>query len=84
MSSTVEITVLYFAALREQAGKDQEKIHVAEGCTAAALYEQLSQQYRFTLPQERVRAAVHHAFADWLRPLAANDIVAFIPPVAGG
>ena len=77
MSSTVEITVLYFAALREQAGKEQEKIHVAEGCTAAALYEQLSQQYRFTLPQERVRAAVNHAFA-------ANDIVAFIPPVAGG
>ena len=55
MSSTVEITVLYFAALREQAGKEQEKIHVAEGCTAAALYEQLAQQYRFTLPQERVR-----------------------------
>ena len=41
MSSTVEITVLYFAALREQAGKEQEKIHVAEGCTAAALYGQL-------------------------------------------
>ena len=84
MSSTVEITVLYFAALREQAGKEQEKIHVAEGCTAAALYEQLSQQYRFTLPQERLRCAVNHQFAAWDTALKAGDILAFIPPVAGG
>ncbi|MBH5328493.1 molybdopterin converting factor subunit 1 [Eikenella sp. S3360] len=84
MSSTVEITVLYFAALREQAGKEQETLAVAAGSTPAALYEQLARQYNFSLPQERIRAAVNHAFADWTQPLAERDIVAFIPPVAGG
>ena len=84
MSSNVEITVLYFAALREQAGKEQEKLCIAEGSTAAELYGRLAQQYGFTLPQERVRPAVNHVFGTWQQPLAANDIVAFIPPVAGG
>lgn len=84
MSSTADITILYFAALREQVGKEQESRTITVGSTPAALYSQLAQQYGFTLPQECVRAAVNHVFADWAQPLAANDIVAFIPPVAGG
>ena len=73
---TRHITILYFAALREQAGKEQE--------TPAELYAELQAAYAFDLPQERLRAAVNHAFCDWQTALTDGDTVAFIPPVSGG
>jgi molybdopterin synthase sulfur carrier subunit len=84
MSSTVKLTVLYFAALREQAGKESETLSTAAPVDAAALYARLAQQYGFTLPQNRLRAAVNHDFCDWQQTLANGDTVAFIPPIAGG
>ena len=84
MNSSAKLTVLYFAALREQSGCDSEVIDVALPINAADLYAQRAQHYGFTLPQQRLRAAVNHSFCDWTQPLAANDIVAFIPPIAGG
>ena len=84
MSSTVKLTVLYFAALREQAGREQEEIEVTASLDAAALYALLAERHAFTLPQSRLRAAVNHSFCQWDTPLADQDIVAFIPPVAGG
>lgn len=86
MTSTAEprpLTVLYFAALREQAGKERETVHSA-AADPAALYAELAAQYGFTLPQSRLRAAVNHSFCPWTQPLAAGDTVAFIPPIAGG
>ena len=84
MSSTVKLTVLYFAALREQAGKEQEEIVLDAPLDAAALYTLLAERHAFTLPQSRLRAAVNHSFCPWNTALADQDIVAFIPPIAGG
>ena len=77
------ITILYFAALREQAGKEQETRSTAAQ-TPAELYAKLQAAYTFDLPQERLRAAVNHAFCDWHTTLTDGDTVAFIPPVSGG
>ena len=84
MSSTVKLTVLYFAALREQAGREQEEIELAAPLDAAALYALLAERHALTQQQSRLRAAVNHSFCPWDTPLADQDIVAFIPPVAGG
>ena len=84
MTSAAEIQVLYFAALREAAKREGETLTLAEGDTAAAIYERLAAQYGFALPQERLRCAVNHQFAAWDTALKAGDILAFIPPVAGG
>ena len=86
MTSTVEpmrITVLYFAVLREQSGKEQE-IRLTHATDVAALYAELAAEYDWDLPQNRLRAAVNHTFCPWQYPLQTGDIVAFIPPIAGG
>ena len=75
--------VHYFAILREQRGVSQEKLTTA-AATPAALYEELRARHGFTLPGDRVRAAVNDAFVDAAAPLRDGDRIVFIPPVAGG
>lgn len=75
--------VQYFAILREQRGLSQEKLN-SVAATPAALYEELRARHGFTLPANRVRAAVNDAFVDASTPLRDGDRIVFIPPVAGG
>lgn len=77
------LDVHYFAILREQRGLSQEKLTTA-AATPAALYEELRTRHGFTLPGDRVRAAVNDAFVDAAAPLRDGDRIVFIPPVAGG
>lgn len=77
------ISVHYFAILREQRGLSQEQV-VTAAATPAALYEELRTRHNFTLPAERIRAAVNDAFVDAMAPLRDGDRLVFIPPVAGG
>lgn len=77
------IRLRYFALLREQRGLDSETRDTT-AVTARDLYRELAAEHGFTLPVERVGVAINDGFASWDRPLAANDTVVFIPPVAGG
>ncbi len=77
------LTVQYFAILREQRGLAQEKLSTA-ATTPAALYEELRARHGFTLPADRVRAAVNDEFVSATATLRDGDRVVFIPPVAGG
>lgn len=78
-----QVYVTYFAILREQRGLDEEKVSTA-ALTAADLYQELRGRHRFTLPAERVRAAINDDFAPPTAVLREGDRVVFIPPVAGG
>ena len=73
----------YYALLREQTGRREEKI-VTLAATAAELYAELTRRYPFTLTTELLRVAVNTEFREWPAPLADGDAVVFIPPVAGG
>ena len=77
-----EITIRYFASLRDERGLAQERLQ-AQG-TAAELYDRLAVQHGFSLERDRVRVAVNDAFVDWSTALKPADSVVFIPPVAGG
>ena len=77
------IQVQYFAILREQRGISQEKL-TTTATSPAALYDELRGRHNFTLPGDRVRAAVNDTFIDSAAPLRDGDRVVFIPPVAGG
>jgi molybdopterin-guanine dinucleotide biosynthesis protein A len=79
----VQLTVQYFAVLREQAGKSEETLQT-HAATPADLFSQLQARYGFTLSREQLKVAVNSEFADWSHRLAAGDAVVFIPPVAGG
>lgn len=75
--------VQYFAILREQRGCNDEKLTTA-ATTPEALYEELRARHRFTLPADRVRAAVNDEFVPADALLRDGDRIVFIPPVAGG
>lgn len=77
------VTVQYFAILREQRGAREETL-ATTAADAAALYEELRARHGFSLPADRIRAAVNDAFVPANHPLAEGDRVVFIPPVAGG
>jgi molybdopterin converting factor subunit 1 len=79
----MNVTVQYFAILREQRGLAQETLATTTS-TPGGLYEELRARHRFTLPADRVRAAVNDEFVDSAAPLREGDRVVFIPPVAGG
>jgi len=80
---TRPVRLKYFAILREQRGLEDETLETA-AVTARDLYREVAARHGFTLAEDRVGVAVNNAFAKWDRPLAANDSVVFIPPVAGG
>jgi molybdopterin converting factor subunit 1 len=77
------ITLQYFAVLREQAGRSEERVSTT-AATAAELYAEASARHDFTLPLSMLRVAINDEFRDWSTALEPNDRVVFIPPVAGG
>ena len=79
----ITVHIQYFAILREQRGCAHETL-ATPAATAAALYEEVRTRYGFSLPRDRVRAAVNDAFVREDVPLRDGDRVVFIPPVAGG
>jgi sulfur-carrier protein len=80
---TISLNVQYFAILREQRGLSQETLTTA-AASPAAVYDELRARHQFTLPADRIRAAVNDAFVDSNVSLRDGDRIVFIPPVAGG
>ena len=79
----ITVNVQYFAILREQRGLAQERLATAAG-TPEALYSELRARHGFTLPADRIRAAVNDEFVASSASLRDGDRVVFIPPVARG
>ncbi len=77
------VSIQYFAILREQRGLSDEKL-ATTAATPAALYDELRARHGFALPGDRVRAAVNDAFVASTSELRDGDRIVFIPPVAGG
>lgn len=81
--------ILYFAWVRQKVGLAEEVVSPpAEVRDVAGLVGWLSARSAghaaaFALPKQ-VRAAVNQEFAGPHAPVAANDEVAFFPPVTGG
>jgi molybdopterin converting factor subunit 1 len=77
------LRIQYFALLREQAGRGEERL-LTSAATPAELYAELKGRYPFQLTRDQLRVAINAEFRDWTTPLVDGDSVAFIPPVAGG
>ncbi|GAA0665109.1 molybdopterin converting factor subunit 1 [Streptomyces thermocarboxydovorans] len=82
----MQIRVLYFGALRERfVGTHQEDVTVTDGTTLGRLIDRLCHLHPGLEGVRRhVKAAVNEDFAPPERPLTDGDVVALIPPVAGG
>jgi molybdopterin synthase sulfur carrier subunit len=78
----MSVTVLYFASLREAAGRESEVVPTP--ASLEQLYDQLRARHGFALAREKLRVAVDGAFAAWESPVRDGAEIAFIPPVSGG
>lgn len=78
-----QVTLEYFAALRDEAGCTMETIETGAD-TLAMLYDDLAIAHGFSLPRARLRVAVNGVFSTWDRLPEDGDHIVFIPPVSGG
>jgi molybdopterin synthase sulfur carrier subunit len=91
MTTTVRVTVRYFASVRETLG-ESETLDVPDGTTLAGLRDMLvarSARHAEALAHERpLRCALNMDMCDDATPISAahgtQAEVAFFPPVTGG
>ncbi len=81
--ATKTVTIQYVAMLREQAQRSSE-VRETNAATYFELYQQVQAQYGFLLAATDIKVAVNHEFCSLNQPLAAHDLIIFIPPVCGG
>jgi molybdopterin converting factor subunit 1 len=82
----VTITVLYFAAVRDLVGEDEELLKLPEGvATIAALAAHLTRLHpSLEGRMGYVRFARNEELVGMGEDVREGDVVALIPPVAGG
>lgn len=85
----MRVTLLFFAALREQLGRPKEEIELPTGvATVGALREHLRARGgawgNVFAPNRPVRAAVNQDMVQPAAAIKAGDEIAFFPPVTGG
>jgi sulfur-carrier protein len=80
------VTVLYFAALRDLAGQNEEQVSLAVSPQRVeAFLEALEQRHGALRGRlQAVRVAVNEEFVERSSELCGGDVVALIPPVSGG
>jgi molybdopterin synthase sulfur carrier subunit len=80
------VRVLYFAGLRDAVGIAEEALDLpAEVATVGALADHLAARHRaYAERRAHVRIARNEAFATDDERVADGDVIALIPPVAGG
>ena len=79
----MKIKILYFASLQESANKANEEIQT-DCKTAKELYSELKDKYNFELEIDDMKVAINEAYTDFDSDIKEGDIIAFIPPIAGG
>jgi molybdopterin synthase sulfur carrier subunit len=78
-----DVTILYFAALRDAAGLSTERVETS-AADLRALYDELQARHGLPFPARQLRVAVDGEFARWEDVPRDGTEIAFIPPVSGG
>jgi molybdopterin converting factor subunit 1 len=79
------VRLLFFAVLRDIASADEREIELDEGATPEDVWRSLREAYpRLNGFKQAPMAAINETYADASTLLRNGDVLAFIPPVAGG
>ena len=78
----MNITVKYFASLRELLGRSEEALEIDEGITVAEVWDQVS--VGIGDPPVNHLTAVNMTYVKEDAKVSEGDEVAFFPPVTGG
>lgn len=81
----MKVRVLFFAVVRERIGRDEDVCELEEGASVGELVAALERRHPAIAGlRAALKLAVNEEFAPLERALADGDVVALIPPVAGG
>lgn len=81
----MNVTLKYFAILRELLQMDEETLTIPEGSTVTDLQRLLEEQHEVLKGRmDRVALAVNHQYASATTTLKDGDEIALLPPVGGG
>jgi len=81
----VNVRVLYFAVTRELAGIGEESFELETGATIASARAAIEARHpALRATDARLRVAKNESFALDAEAIAHGDVIALIPPVAGG
>jgi MoaE-MoaD fusion protein len=81
----MRVRVLYFAVVRERLGRDEEAVELSAGADVATAWRELERLHpELGGLRAAIKVAVNEEFARADRVLADGDVIALIPPVAGG
>jgi sulfur-carrier protein len=84
MVKMTAVNVRFFAGLAERAGRRDVYVEIEQGETGESLFYRLDNEYDFGVPLKTLRLAVNEQFVPMGSKLNSEDVVVFIPPVAGG
>ena len=76
-----DVVVLVFGQLRERIGVPELRGH---GATVADVWDELAEAHHLGGVPHGLRAARNLEYCDWNTSVSPGDVVAFLPPVAGG
>jgi molybdopterin synthase catalytic subunit len=76
-----EVTVLVFGPLRERVGVAELRGH---GTTVAEVWAELADAHHIAAVPDGIRAARNLEYCEWNTSVSPGDVIAFLPPVAGG
>ena len=79
----MNVTVRYFAAFREAAGQETERVETS-AATAGELFGECQARHDSLLHYTASLVAVNDEMAQWDSTIKDGDEVLFFPPVAGG
>jgi molybdopterin synthase sulfur carrier subunit len=79
----VKVSVLYFARLKSERGLSFEELET-DCASVGDLYAHLVTQHSLQTPASHVKTAVNDEFCSPETRLNNGDVVAFMPPMAGG
>lgn len=84
-----DVTIFYFAALREQMGRERETVHLpAPSVTVETLISELRQKDagmdEVFAASPRIRVAINQTLATFQDTVKPGDELAFFPPMTGG
>ena len=82
----MNVTMLYFAAVRDLVGRPEEELTIAQPVRTLGDLIAVLPELRPELKDKLggVRFAINECFADPDEAVHNGDVVALIPPVAGG
>ena len=82
---TISVTVLYFAQAREESGTTEERFSMPADSSVGALVDRAVERHPALRRMKRtIQVALNEELARGDESLREGDVIALIPPVAGG